>query len=107
MNAVYIADHVISWMTQHALSRGHQATLCNINVRIAGIGVAAISLSNYTLSYVVCMLHSVPGKPGARKRKLGPLAPAAAGGTASMDVIPASLLVKPTFQPPKVRKPGA
>jgi hypothetical protein len=48
-----------------------------------------------------CCDCSIPGKPGARKRKLLP----SVGGAASMDVIPASLLVKPAFQAPKVRKP--
>ncbi|WIA08745.1 hypothetical protein OEZ85_008168 [Tetradesmus obliquus] len=47
--------------------------------------------------------QGIPGKPGARKRKLLPAAVGGAGG--SMDVIPASLLVKPAFQAPKVRKP--
>lgn len=45
------------------------------------------------------------GKPGARKRKLG--GQPAASNSMSMDVIPPNLLVKPTFQAPKVRKPGA
>jgi hypothetical protein len=55
----------------------------------------------YLLHCLGCGGCSIPGKPGARKRKL---LPSVAGG-ASMDVIPASLLVKPAFQAPKVRKP--
>jgi len=49
------------------------------------------------------MLHpcSHTGKPGGRKRKIGPIA-----GNGSMDVVPSSLIMSSGFKPPKVRHLG-
>jgi hypothetical protein len=44
---------------------------------------------------------SQAGKPGARKRKLGP-----AAGSGSMDVLPSNLIMSTGFKPPKVRHLG-
>jgi hypothetical protein len=55
-------------------------------------------------------LCSAADKPGGRKRRYGlsgagAAAAAAAGG--GLDVLPSALLLRPGFQPPKMRKGGS